>query len=438
MIYRLTRGVVRLGLRAFFREIEVRGADPLRSDGPAIVAANHHNSMIDPFLLLAMLDRPLCFIAKAPLFKIPLLGWFLRRFRCIPAHRSQDAGYAKEKNEALYAAAAETLAVGPALALFPEGKSHSEPQLAEFRHGASKIALETESLRGGVRIHLVGLHYEETRGFRGRVLVQLGPPVPAAGYLERYRTDPRDAVASLTAELQARLSEMILTAESAEILRLADLLARMRALQEKGRPHETAEAFDRKKLILDRYRDLREREPREVEELRRELLGYEQLLDRIGMNEEQVGTEYRIGPLLLTALGNTLVLAAGLPFLALGIAANVVPYVLSVLVARVSTRLPDRRASAGFLAALAAFPLFWGAMAFAIGRRWGLDAGIAAAALAPLSGLLALHSMDRWHEVFVRSWGLWMAIVRPSARAVLRRKRARALERADRLVEKSP
>jgi len=434
VIYRLTKGIVRLGLRAFFREIEVRGAENLPPDGPCIVAANHHNSMIDPFLLLAMLDRPLCFIAKAPLFRMPVLGWFLRRLRCIPAHRSQDPGYAKEKNEALYAAAAETLADGPALALFPEGKSHSEPQLAEFRHGASKIALETESLRPGVRVQLVGLHYEETRGFRGRVLVQLGPPVAAAGFRDRYRTDSRAGVATLTEELQGRLSEMILTAESREVMRLADLLARMRALQEKGRPHETAEAFDRKKLILDRYRLLRDREPNEVERLRLELARYESVLARTGLHEEDVGTKRRIGAVLRSALGNTVLLALGLPFLALGVATNFAPYLLSWVVARVSTRLPDRRASAGFLAGLAAFPLYWAVLAVWVGRRWGLDLGIAAAAIGPLSGVLALHSMDRWHEVFVQSWALWLSLVQPSARAMLRRMRTRALARADRLL----
>jgi glycerol-3-phosphate O-acyltransferase/dihydroxyacetone phosphate acyltransferase len=431
VIYRLTRGLVRLGLRAFFRDIDVRGAENLPADGPCIVAANHHNSMIDPVLLLAMVDRPLCFIAKAPLFRMPVLGWFLRRLHCIPAHRSQDPGYAKEKNDELYAAAAKTLATGPALALFPEGKSHSEPQLAEFRHGASKIALET-----GSRIQLVGLHYEETRGFRGRVLLQLGPPIAAADYLDRYRADPRAATASLTEELQARLSEMILTAENREVLRLADLLARMRALQEKGRPHETAEAFDRKKLILERYRVLRETEPREVEQLRLQLMRYESLLERTGLDEEQVGTERRVSPVLASAVGNSLMLALGLPFLALGIATNFLPYLISWLAAKVVTRLPDRRASAGFLAGLAAFPLYWGALAFWAGRRWGLDVGLATAAIAPLSGVLALHSMDRWHRVFVQSWGLWLSLVRPSARAMLRRMRGRALARADRLLAK--
>lgn len=431
----MTRRFVRLGLRAFFREIEVRGAGNLPPDGPVIVAANHFNSMIDPFLLLAMLERPLCFIAKAPLFKVPILGWLLRRGRCIPAYRSQDAGYAKEKNDQLYRAAAEALGAGPALAMFPEGKSHSDPHLAEFRHGASKIALETESLRGGVRIQLVGLHYEQSRGFRGRVLIQLGPPIAAAEFLERYRADNRAGTAALTEELQARLSEMILTAETREVLRLADLLARMRALQEKGRPHETVEAFERKKLILERYRLLRDKVPHEVDRLRLQLLRYEQMLGQIGLNEEQVGAEYSIGRVVRSALIHTILVTVALPFLAVGIAANVVPYLLSWLVSRVAGPLPDRRATAGFLAAVVAFPLAWAAIGILAARQWGWGAGGLAALGAAFTGAVSLRAMDRWHRVLFETWGLWMAVVRPGARALLRRMRRRALARADRLLE---
>src|SRR2546422_2306328 len=109
LFYGFVRGFLRIGLRAFFREIEVRGRDNLPHEGPCIVAANHHNSMMDPLLLFVAVDRPMCFIAKAPLFKVPVFGWLLRRLRCIPAYRSQDPGYAKEKNEELFRAAAETL-----------------------------------------------------------------------------------------------------------------------------------------------------------------------------------------------------------------------------------------------------------------------------------------------------------------------------------------
>src|SRR5678809_1253802 len=131
--------------------------------------------------------------------------------------------------------------------------------------------------------------------------------------------------------------------------------------------------------IRDRYRLLRDRAPDEVERLRLQLLRYEELMSRIGVNEEQVGTEYRVGRVLGSAAVNTLLLAVGLPFLTVGIVVNFVPYLLSWLVSRLAGPLPDRRASAAFLAAFVAFPLAWAAIGVAVGVRWGLPAGVGAA-----------------------------------------------------------
>jgi 1-acyl-sn-glycerol-3-phosphate acyltransferase len=437
VLHRFVRGLLRLGLKAFFRELEVRGADLLPAEGPLVIAANHPNSLMDPFLLLAALDRPICFLAKAPLFEKPVLGWFLRGLRCIPAHRKQDEGYAKEKNEGLYEAAAEVLSRGPALGIFPEGKSHSEPQLAEFRHGAARIALETEMRRGGVRVQLVGIHFEQSRGFRGKALLNLGPPVEVASYRERYAAEPRETTAALTADLQSRLSERVLEADNREILELADLLARMRAL-ETGTPDDLPEAFDRKKRILAGYRTLRERVPAEVEALRTDLRRYRAMLDLLGVREELVAADYRFGRVAAYAARNTFLLALGLPLMALGLAAGFVPYLGSWIVSRFWSRDADSRAGMGFLAALVLFPAWWGALSWA-GLFWrGVPGFLAVLAASPLAGLFALYWMDRWHRVLGQTWGLWMAIALPSARALLRRMRRRALGRAERLLAQLP
>ena len=131
-------------------------------------------------------------------------------------------------------------------------------------------------------------------------------------------------------------------------------------------------------------------------------------------------------------------LALGLPFLMAGLALNLPPYLLSWALSRLAGRLPDRRASAGFLSGLAAFPLYWGGIAWAVARRWGLPTALGAAALGPLSGAFALQAMDRWHRIFVETAGLWMAVTRPGARGHLRRMRERLLARADRLLELLP
>jgi len=433
LVYSAIRGLLRLGLRAYFREIEVHGREQLPREGPCVVAANHPNSMMDPFLIVAASDRPLAFIAKAPLFRAPVLGSVLRSMGCIPAHRSQDPGYAKEKNEALYAAAAETLASGRMLAIFPEGRSHSEPELAEFRHGASRIALEAEARRGGVRIQLVGIHFEETRGFRGKALLQFGPPIALEAWKDRHGADPRAATAALTEELRARLSGMVLTAESREILELAELVRKMDVL-ERGRPEDLKEEFDRRKFILDSYRELRETVPREIEALRNDLARYRRLLELLGVRDEEVAADYRFGRTLGRALGRTAALALSLPLVASALVLNVPPYVLSWAAGKVLSRSPDQRAGLSFMAALALYPASWALLAYAGWRVGGAPLAAGAVGAATATGLLALAWMDAWRRLLRDAGGLWTALALPAARASLRRIRARVLARVRRLA----
>ncbi len=432
ILYSCLRGVLRLGLRAYFHEIEVHGREGVPAEGPCVVAANHHNSMMDPFLIVAACPRPLAFIAKAPLFRAPILGWVLRGMGCVPAHRSQDAGYAKEKNQALYEAAARTLASGRLLAIFPEGRSHSDPGLAEFRHGASKIALEAETKSGGVRIQLVGLHFEELRGFRGKALLQFGPAIALDGWKARYAEDPRAATAALTDELRARLTDMVLAAESHEILGLAELVRKMDVL-ERGEPADLKGEFDRRKFILDSYRELRGKAPREVEALRNDLVRYRQTLDLLGVRDDQVAEDYRFGRVLARALARTLALALGLPFVAAALVFNFPPYLLCDGLARMLARTPDQRAGAAFMAALLLFPAAWAGIGYAGWRLGGTPLALGAVGAATVTGLLALRWMDAWHRLLGEAWGLWTAIALPGARATLRRMRARALARVERL-----
>ncbi|MBI2468118.1 MAG: 1-acyl-sn-glycerol-3-phosphate acyltransferase, partial [Candidatus Rokubacteria bacterium] len=90
--YALVRGLVRFLLGIFYRRIEVIGAERVPRDGPLILAANHHNSIVDAMLLLSVIPRRLRTLANAPLFRHPLIGPFLRLVGALPVHRRQEAG----------------------------------------------------------------------------------------------------------------------------------------------------------------------------------------------------------------------------------------------------------------------------------------------------------------------------------------------------------
>ena len=127
-------------LRIFFRRVEVVGEPP---EGPAVYVLNHPNALVDPLFILCMAPQRVAFLAKAPLFRMPVIGWAVRALGCLPVYRRQD-GADTRANRATLEAARETLAGRGANALFPEGTSHSDPELTPLRSGAARIAQATK------------------------------------------------------------------------------------------------------------------------------------------------------------------------------------------------------------------------------------------------------------------------------------------------------
>ena len=68
----LIKGFLRVAFRAYFRGIHVRGMESVPDSGPVLFIANHPNSLLDPAILIHVLDRPIHFGAKHTLFKTPL------------------------------------------------------------------------------------------------------------------------------------------------------------------------------------------------------------------------------------------------------------------------------------------------------------------------------------------------------------------------------
>src|SRR5690606_1416947 len=161
------RGLVRF----YYPRIEIEGAERLPASGPVILVANHPNSLIDPVLLGVVARRPVRLLAKAPLFAIPLFGPALRAAGMIPAYRGADDPKAVKRNLDSLAAAARVLAEHHAVVgIFPEGRTHDAPRLAQVKSGAARLALQ--ALAAGakdLRVVTVALNYERKEKFRSAV-----------------------------------------------------------------------------------------------------------------------------------------------------------------------------------------------------------------------------------------------------------------------------
>jgi 1-acyl-sn-glycerol-3-phosphate acyltransferase len=192
-----------------------RGQDKLPQTGGLIVVANHISNT-DPLALgqfLAYSGRWPRFLAKASIFKIPVLGRILRACGQLPVERNS-----KLSAEGLVAAIA-AVEQGRAVVIYPEGTISKDPDLWPMvgRTGAARIALRT-----GCPVIPVGqwgaqeLLYGDQLGFprilpRKTLRLIVGDPVPlddlrrlpmTAAVLDEATTRMMDALTALVAELR--------------------------------------------------------------------------------------------------------------------------------------------------------------------------------------------------------------------------------------------
>jgi len=183
-------------IRIYYRAS--KGGEPVPSHGAALLLANHPNALLDPLFLAWAAQRPVRLLAKAPLFSDPVLGWLVKGSGAIPVYRKQDDPTQTAKNDDTFRAVHDALASGSAVALFPEGISHSEPSLAPLKTGAARIALGAVPRTGGAfPIIPVGLVFREKEIFRSEAHASVGAAIEWSDLASRGPED-HEAVRELT------------------------------------------------------------------------------------------------------------------------------------------------------------------------------------------------------------------------------------------------
>jgi len=88
----------------------------------------NHQSFLDPILAAVPLTRPVSYMARDSLFRVPLLGWLMRRTYVIPISREAARGGSIRL-------AVERLEQGYLLGIFPEGTRSTGSGVRTFRPG---------------------------------------------------------------------------------------------------------------------------------------------------------------------------------------------------------------------------------------------------------------------------------------------------------------
>src|SRR5688500_19399469 len=118
----------------------------------------------------------------------------MRAYEPYPFKRKQDN--TSGTNAETFALARGILQRGGSIAIFPEGTTHSDPQLRELKTGAARISLGANL---DVAVIPTGIYYTAKHAFRSSALVRFGEPIRVAPVpVDAHGEPPVDEVASLT------------------------------------------------------------------------------------------------------------------------------------------------------------------------------------------------------------------------------------------------
>ena len=116
--------------------VEVSGQHNI-PNGAVLFVSNHQGNFDVP-ILIGYLDKPIGFISKVEVKKIPLIPRWMEAMNCVFIDRSDRRKAIKSIREG-----AQILKDGHSLVLFPEGTRSKGEQMGEFKSGGLRLAIDS-------------------------------------------------------------------------------------------------------------------------------------------------------------------------------------------------------------------------------------------------------------------------------------------------------
>ena len=141
VVYRIVRTLIWLPVKLLFRvHWQDRGNEPAPEDGPYLVCANHQTALDVLFLCAVLRRQQPHFMAKAELFKVPLVNKLVAALGAYPVDRG-GADVSAIKNTI------KMLKEGKCVGIFPQGHRQMgiTPREADLKNGAAMIAVRAEA-----------------------------------------------------------------------------------------------------------------------------------------------------------------------------------------------------------------------------------------------------------------------------------------------------
>ena len=416
--------------RSLYREVDVYSPVPLPSGEPQLNVANHFGGVSDALLLLGVLpDRP-GIVARDVIWKVPVIGRLMNWVGAIPVHKPEDHN-SSTSNDEMFASCYDALGDKGNILIFPEGVTRNEPSIAPVKTGAARIAIGARAQGvAGIKIVPLGIHYEDKAALRSRVFINVGIPLD----LDEMVAERAPAAAAVTASNRAAvdlLTDSIDVAlrraapdfedwnQAARLAKGAEIALRSQL----GDPAGDVPFALRNRLantLADLPDEHRSRICSAVDDYRGDL-------ESIGATDATLHSRLRIGGFVRTLVWQVIVGCCLLPFVAVGVAVNALPFLAVKAVGRLDVA-PSMQSTIKPVVATLAFGITWGLVIWRAIAAFGWWAGVVAFVLLPVYLAAVVLFVERL-TLMLRAYRRWRAPTEPQALSEqITRRRAAVVE----------
>jgi len=197
LIYQLVSKLLVLPIYKFVFKGHLIGRENIPQKDSFIMVSNH-GSLLDPPLLGHALGRNISFMAKAELFKIPVLGFIINACGAYPVKR----GIADKNTNKT---ACKKLSNNNCIGIFIDGTRQKNGRVNKPKQGAALLAFKNQKLL--LPVAIVNSHrlirFKFFFPFFSKIVIKVGKPV------QPPQSSSRDDLNSVTMYLQDKINNLI-------------------------------------------------------------------------------------------------------------------------------------------------------------------------------------------------------------------------------------
>ena len=393
--YKLGYGIVRAGLRTFYKKYEVKGLENLPTDGGILFAVNHQNAFMDPIMVACQLEKNTYYLTRADIFKKKFVAKILGSIYMLPIYRQRDGVNTITSNEKTFDQCFDILKEKGCIVIFPEGNHNSQKKLRPLKKGIARIGLGSAnkySYNNKVYIVPVGLNYSNHTNMGATLLINFGDPIALEKYYDQHKNDPSNTINNLVDKVENEMGNLILNIHSSNYEHINELInitrKRFHFLSKEN--YSLSNEFEIQKNLIQKIESLEQKDPNHFKKLIENTQYVSSFLKENNLRSYLFDDSLKTNNSVIL---NIFFLFLLLPIHLTGLLSNYLPYKIPVWLVNKKVKDLHFHSSIKMTLGVILFFLFWSTQFMLIAGFFGLKIGALYLASLPI---LAWFNYQYW------------------------------------------